>query len=149
MIQKIKLMLLSLSTVFAFAVPALATAAVSAQVDTNGIQGNLCQGSNGDLTGNATSVDAGTCGNQATRTASDLAKTIINIISVVVGIIAVIMIIVAGFRYVTSGGKDESVKGAKNTILYAIIGLVIVALAQIIVHFVLAKTGQASGTVGS
>jgi hypothetical protein len=49
------------------------------------------------------------------------------------------MIIVAGFRYITSGGKQESVTGAKNTILYAVIGLIIVALAQIIVRFVLNK----------
>jgi hypothetical protein len=54
------------------------------------------------------------------------------------------MIIYAGFRYVSSGGNDDAVKGAKNTILYAIIGLVIVALAQIIVHFVLAKTTKAT-----
>jgi heme/copper-type cytochrome/quinol oxidase subunit 2 len=141
MLQKIKLMLLSASTVFAFAAPALVAASVSAQVTTDQIQSNLCQGSNGDL--NATG-DNSNCGDQATNTANNLVSTVINIISVVVGIVAVIMIIYAGFRYVTSGGRDESVKGAKNTILYAIIGLVIVALAQIIVHFVLAKTSQAT-----
>jgi len=142
MIQKIKLMLLSASTVFAFAVPALMTASASAAVSTGDIQSNLCQGSNGDL--NATG-DTTNCDTSATDTANNLVKEIINIISVVVGIIAVIMIIFAGFRYVTSGGKEDSVKSAKNTILYAIIGLVVVALAQIIVHFVLAKTTQATG----
>ena len=72
--------------------------------------------------------------------ANDLNNTIgsvINILSAAVGVIAVIMIILAGFRYVTSGGKQESIASAKNTILYAVVGLVIVALAQIIVHFVL------------
>ena len=54
-----------------------------------------------------------------------------------VGIIGVIMIIVGGFRYITSGGNDQNVASAKNTILYAIIGLVIVALAQLIVKYVL------------
>jgi len=54
------------------------------------------------------------------------------------------MLIFGGFRYVTSGGKQESVTSAKNTIIYAIIGLVIVALAQIIVQFVLNKTSQAT-----
>jgi amino acid transporter len=81
---------------------------------------------------------------QGAGTANTLAKTVITVLSAVVGIVAVIMIMFAGFRYVTSGGKEESVKSAKNTILYAIIGLVIVALAQIIVHFVLNKTVQAS-----
>jgi hypothetical protein len=74
--------------------------------------------------------------------ANKLVKEIINIFSAVIGIVAVIMIMVAGFRYVTSGGKDDAVKSAKNTILYAVIGLVVVALAQIIVHFVLSKVSQ-------
>jgi vacuolar-type H+-ATPase subunit I/STV1 len=69
-----------------------------------------------------------------------LIKNIINIFSVVVGIVAVIMIIVGGFRYITSGGDSGNVTGAKNTILYAIVGLVIVALAQFIVKFVLNKS---------
>ncbi len=69
-------------------------------------------------------------------------QSVINLISVAVGIVAVIMIIVGGFRYITSGGNQEGVKTAKNTIIYALIGLVIVALAQLIVNFVLNKTTQ-------
>jgi hypothetical protein len=56
-----------------------------------------------------------------------------------VGIIAVIMIVYGGFRYITSGGDATKVTSARNTILYAIIGLIIVALAQFIVKFVLKK----------
>jgi hypothetical protein len=62
---------------------------------------------------------------------------IINIFSVVVGVVAVIMVIVGGFKYITSNGDSGNVSGAKNTILYAVIGLVVVALAQFIVRFVL------------
>jgi len=69
-------------------------------------------------------------------------QNIINLLSVAVGIAAVIMLIIGGFRYVTSAGNQETVKAAKNTILYALIGLVIVALAQLIVNFVLNKTTQ-------
>jgi hypothetical protein len=47
------------------------------------------------------------------------------------------MIVYGGLRYVTSGGSSEGVGNAKNIIIYAIIGLIIVALAQAIVHFVL------------
>lgn len=65
---------------------------------------------------------------------------IINLLSVVVGIAAVIMILVGGLRYTTSGGKEDAVKNAKNTILYALIGLFVVALGQVIVRFVLHKT---------
>lgn len=74
---------------------------------------------------------------QGGQSLPELAALIINILSWVVGAVAVIMLIFAGFRYVTSGGDENGIKGAKNTILYAIIGLVIVALAQIIVNFVL------------
>jgi hypothetical protein len=49
------------------------------------------------------------------------------------------MIIYAGFRLVTGGGSAESTKSAKDTILYAIIGLVVVVFAQVIVKFVLVK----------
>lgn len=66
-------------------------------------------------------------------------KVIINILSAVVGVVAVIMLIVGGFKYITSGGDSNKVSGAKNTIIYAIIGIAIVALAQFIVQFVLNK----------
>jgi Flp pilus assembly pilin Flp len=73
---------------------------------------------------------------------------IINVFSWIIGAVSVIMIIYGGFRYITSGGDSNGVTAAKNTILYAIIGLVIVALAQIIVNFVLNKTNEvASGSV--
>jgi hypothetical protein len=49
------------------------------------------------------------------------------------------MIIIGGFQYITSSGDSGKVGTAKNTILYAIIGLVIVALAQFIVRFVLSR----------
>jgi cytochrome bd-type quinol oxidase subunit 2 len=75
---------------------------------------------------------------------NNIITDIINIFSIVVGIISVIMIIYGGFRYVTSGGDSGNVSSAKNTIIYAIIGLVIVALAQFIVQFVLDKVTQIS-----
>lgn len=72
----------------------------------------------------------------------------INIFSVIVGVIAVVMIIVGGLKYITSGGDSGDITGAKNTILYAVVGLVIVALAQFIVHFVLSKSQEAIGGGG-
>lgn len=70
---------------------------------------------------------------------NSLISDVINIFSIVVGVVSVVMIIIGGFKYITSGGDSGNVTGAKNTIMYAIIGLVIVALAQVIVNFVLAK----------
>ncbi len=71
-------------------------------------------------------------------------QTVIDILSLVVGVIAVIMLIVGGLRYVTSSGDSGSTAAARNTIIYALVGLAIVALAQIIVRF---TVGQTSGVV--
>ena len=80
---------------------------------------------------------AGKGSSNSSSSLGDTVTSIVNILSIVAGVAAVIMIIIGGLRYVTSGGKQESVTSAKNTILYAIVGLIVVALAQIIVHFVL------------
>ena len=63
-------------------------------------------------------------------------RQITDTILYIVGIIAVVMLIWGGIRYVVSGGDAKKVTDAKNTILYAIIGLVISFLAYAIVRFV-------------
>lgn len=76
------------------------------------------------------------------KSSDSLSKTlgnIIDIMSIIVGIVAVIMIIISGFRYITSGGDSNQIGSAKNTFIYALVGLIIVALAQTIVKFVLSK----------
>ena len=62
---------------------------------------------------------------------------ITNIVLLIVGLISVIMLVYGGLRYILSGGDSKKVTDAKNTILYAIIGLIISMLAYAIVHFVL------------
>ena len=64
-------------------------------------------------------------------------KQVTNTILYIVGIVAVIMLIVGGIKYVVSGGDSKKVTDAKNTVLYAIIGLVIAFLAFAIVNFVI------------
>ena len=64
-------------------------------------------------------------------------RQVTNTILYFVGIIAVIMLIWGGIRYVVSGGDAKKVTDAKNTILYAIIGLIISFLAYAIVQFVI------------
>lgn len=102
------------------------------------INNGLCAGSNLQFTDNPTDQCSATS-SDATDQINNIVHTIVNLLSAIVGIVAVIMIIVGGFRYITSGGNDASVTSAKNTILYAIIGLVVVALAQVIVRFTLSK----------
>lgn len=55
-----------------------------------------------------------------------------------VGAIAVIMIIVGGLRYTTSAGDQSALTGAKNTIMYSIVGLIVAFMAYAIVRFVFA-----------
>lgn len=64
---------------------------------------------------------------------------VLNLLSAIIGVVAVIMIMLSGFKYVTSGGDASKTANAKNTLMYAIVGLVVVALSQAIVKFVLAK----------
>ena len=64
-------------------------------------------------------------------------QTIANILLFLLGAIAVIMLIIGGFRYVVSGGDSNAVESAKNTILYAIVGIVVAFLAWAAVDFVI------------
>ena len=64
-------------------------------------------------------------------------KKVVNILIFIIGAISVIMIIVGGLRYVLSGGDQNSVKAGKDTILYAVIGLVVSLMAYAIVNFVI------------
>jgi len=64
-------------------------------------------------------------------------KTIVNIALYIIGAISVMMLIYGGIRYTVSAGDSKAVTDAKNTIMYAIIGVVIAILAYAIVNFVL------------
>ena len=68
---------------------------------------------------------------------SSIIKRAINIMLFAVGVLSVVMLIFGGFRYVISGGKKESVTNAKNTILYAIVGLLVAVFAYAIINFIL------------
>ncbi len=136
MISKIRNILTIMAVSAALLAPVFTVGIANAQ-----IQEQLCQGAAIDQPGSG-----GGCNNvdDAGSSVQKVASDVINLLSWVVGVISVIMIIVGGFRYITSGGASDKVTGAKNTIIYAIIGLIIVALAQFIVNFVLAKTIDAS-----
>ncbi len=82
------------------------------------------------------------CGDDGSESGSnltDLIANILQILSLVAGVIAVIMIIIGGLKFITASGDANGIKSARNTLIYAVVGLVIVLMAQIIVHFVLGK----------
>lgn len=76
---------------------------------------------------------------------SGVITTITNTLLFVVGALAVIMIIIGGIRYATSGGNASNVTAAKNTILYAIVGLIIAFLAFAAVNWVLGAITPGGG----
>lgn len=69
--------------------------------------------------------------------ANTLTKNIIRLLLWAVGVISVIMIIVGGIRYGISGGDASQIKAARETIVYAVVGIVVAVLAYAIVKFVL------------
>lgn len=111
---------------------ALVPATASAQVFDAAKQ-SACQGAQFKGSGDCSGLDAESRVNSIMRLA-------INLLSVIAGFAAVIMIILAGFKYITSEGDAGNISSAKTALLYAIIGIVVVALAQFIVRFVLAKS---------
>ncbi len=125
LLKKISTLITTAALVFVPQTALLATATHAQDINQS-----VCEGALLDENANCTTEDE-------QNSFNDLMIRIINIFSIVVGSVSVIMIIVGGFRYIISNGDSNGVTGAKNTILYAIVGLVIVLFAQIIVRFVL------------
>ena len=75
--------------------------------------------------------------------------TISNVMLFAVGAISVIMVVVGGLRYVVSGGNSTSVSAAKNTILYAVVGLIISLLAYAMINFVISSLVPGASTGGT
>jgi heme/copper-type cytochrome/quinol oxidase subunit 2 len=110
-----------LATAIGLAVPALASAD-----SVSSAKNSVCS-----------TINGGACDASSASSIHNLVVAIINILSLIVGIVSVVMIIFGGFKYVTSGGDSGNVSSAKNTIIYAVIGLIVVALAQFLVLFVI------------
>ena len=131
--KKIKLLLTSLITLIGLNAALLAPIATvkAATTTTNGL---TC----------GTQLDLNTDGECAVDTTkagkvNDTLTKVVRLFEIIVGIVSVIMIIFGGLKYITSGGETGGVKKAKDTILYAVIGLVVVAISESIVQFVLQR----------
>lgn len=98
----------------------------------------------GELGGSANADGSGgnsssLCGAAIQDEAPDIVKNVINVILIILGMVAVIMIIIGGIRYTTSNGDSSQIKSAKDTILYAVVGLVVAIFAFAIVNFILER----------
>jgi hypothetical protein len=131
LLSKLTAGIAGMSLVFVFALaPAVGATSHEPAPAANNVN-SVCEGVG--IAGGGTGCQDPTSG----PTVNSVIKTVISFLSFIVGLVAVIMIIVGGFKYITSAGDAGRVTSAKNTILYAVVGLVVVVLAQVIVRFVL------------
>lgn len=64
---------------------------------------------------------------------------VVQLIAVLAGIAAIIVIVVSGLQFVLSSGDPAKTQAAKSTLVYALVGLVVIALSGTIVSFVLSR----------
>jgi hypothetical protein len=144
LMKKIIVLLVALFGSLAIFAPAVTMACAPGQVaDPSGcVAAPVASGSSKDAVceGVGLTTGSGGCAQPAGQTSVEsIVRTVIQMLGLLVGVVSVIMIIFGGFRFVTSSGDSAKIATARETILYAIVGLVVAALSQAIVRFVLTK----------
>ena len=132
--KRISLLIASVLSLGVMLTPALALAADPCDANGDGVistKESIQCGANGANGGKAQTSQ------QATDSFNNIVSSILNILTVVVGVLAVVMIILAGSRFITSSGNKEKVAAARRALVYALIGIVVAAMAQLIAQFVL------------
>ncbi len=114
------------SLVFATVVTSLTLVVFPVAAQITGVSG-------GDCSALGISCD----GNETPTTLLDTIQTIVNALLVLVGIVAAIYLVIGGVRYITSEGDENQAAQAKHTILFAVIGLIVIGLSAMIVNFVI------------
>lgn len=142
--KKIRNGILLLVAIFGLAVAPVATS-YAAKIDIEDANTENCTNSGGTQVKDKD----GKVSCQSDNSLTDVFQTIANIMLFLVGAVAVIMLIIGGFRYVTSNGEAAAIKGAKDTILYAIIGIVVAFLAYAGVNFVTDSLTKGADTANS
>ncbi|HVX24556.1 MAG TPA: pilin [Candidatus Saccharimonadales bacterium] len=150
MIKKLKNLLAPLLLTVAMSVPtmvALPMTAGMASACSSGVATNIAKGAS-DAAGGSDITCNDVQSGDVESSVSKIAQEVVKVFSIVVGAASIFMIVYGGFRYITSGGDTNKVGSAKNTLIYAILGLVVVALAQLIVHFVLGAATSNTSSLG-
>jgi hypothetical protein len=139
-IDRLSKSLLTLATglVLVLSLSAFAPAAVSVASADTPAANTACSSFNQLSSG--VSCDQSQNGKAGESTIGKIAGNIIDVLSLIVGMAAVVLIIYAGLKYVTSGGDPNGTGSAKGALVGAMTGLVVAALAQVLVHFVLNQT---------
>lgn len=127
-----KRIIISLGISFALLLGGINALPAYAQTNTR----EACEGAGGTFSG-------GQCNFQGGGTLEGSFRNIINTLIFIVGAVAVLMLIIGAIRFTLSAGDENAVKGARNTMLYAIVGIVVAFLAFAIVNFVLERLAAA------
>ena len=141
LVKKLSVIVATLLSLLILSVPVVVLAQDTGTGGNTG--GSSSGGGNQQAVCDGLALTGGSCQTDPNPQINKIITAVINAFSLIIGITAVIMIMVGGFKYITSSGDSNSVNSAKNTILYAIIGLIVVALAQVLVNFVLKKASEA------
>jgi len=122
----------------AVVLPAEQVYAVNVFEKSCGGSGQTTGGGTNSGTGGSSAGSSAVCGSQGDDLPT-MIKSVVNVLLYIVAIIAVVAIIIGGIRYTTSNGDSSAIKAAKDTILYAVIGLVVAILSFAIVNFVIGR----------
>lgn len=71
----------------------------------------------------------------------DMIRAVINMLLYLLGFIAILFLIIGGYQYIASSGNPDQIETAKKTIMYAVIGIVVVVLSWAIIYFVTSSLG--------
>ena len=74
----------------------------------------------------------------STGTLIQAITNIVNALLTLAAVIAAIFVIIGGVRYITAQGDEDAVAAAKNTVIYAVIGIVVIAFSAVVVNFIIA-----------
>lgn len=95
--------------------------------------------SKSDILDSVNSVDDG-----SSPSVDNAIAAAINVFTLIVGVTAVVMMILSGYKYITSAGDSGKVAQAKSTALYALIGVSLVIISQVLLRFAIAKSTNVS-----
>lgn len=129
-----KRLILMTLTLITFSFPVLALSGTAAAAD-------VFQACNGTASNTSVCKDAGNQGgnNGNNNPIVDIIKAAINVLSYIIGAAAVIGIVVSGIRMMTANGDSQAVASARSGLVYSLIGIAVVVLAQALVAWVLGK----------
>jgi hypothetical protein len=131
--KKLSILLASLALLVGIGAPLALAAPVSASNASA-----LCEGSGGTWKDDSKAPNGGICSSADGRTVAGTLQQVTDVLIFIIGAVAVIMVIVGGIRYVTSSGDQSALQGAKNTIMYSLIGVVVAFMAYALVRFIIA-----------